>query len=259
MLSRPIRSRIIHNNVIHSRTKQLPDVHFGGSTAFEPSLIIIFGSKVRIIKNLKSKRTIKSRTGGDLRAVVKFTQSTNTLTKQPINHDGFFVGFDNHLRHWLVYDPSKHAIRHCRHVIADEFGTTLSPQKLLRDKHILRNHPSNDLATDKELEELIQPVEIGLIDDPFDRKKCKTIKVTLPGSDTIDLGLIFEDDKAYGVPILVDIEPAAIYPALLHQKAAPPRSDQGSNAHYINRSMSSDEKISEGPADRSGICILPDR
>ena len=82
-----------------------------------------------------------------------------------------------------MYDPSKHAIRHCRHVIADEFGTTLSPQKLSLGKYILCNHPSNDLATDKELEELIQLVEIGFIDDPFDRKNCKTIKMTLPGSD----------------------------------------------------------------------------
>ena len=201
----------IKNNSIHSQTKQVPEHHFNSRSSLYPlSNIPIFGARARIVRKTKELQALEPRTGGDPRLISNFVPDAD-LPRQPLSHDGIFVGFANHPRVMLVWEPKKHRISRVAHGIVDEFAGNLKDDKLSPAEFLLRNHPfaldSSNEAFNEKVSELVTESQLTFIRNPFDSSKCFTINVTLPPSSFVDLGLIFEDDDIHGLPILVDIKP----------------------------------------------------
>jgi hypothetical protein len=199
----------IANNSLHSYTKRVPCHHMCGTAGIlPPAKMPIFGSKMSIIKQLKSLRALSARTDGDPRAVMNFVIPP-TQPAQPINHDALFIGFQNHSTVMICYVPATHSIVRAHHAIIDEFGCTLRSTTRTPAEYLLHHHPTMDLTAVEDYQQLIPPVEIGFADSPFDPNKMVEIQITLPPSSVSDIGLIFEDDVLYGVPMLVDIKPTS--------------------------------------------------
>ena len=196
----------ISNNSLHSSTKKIPCQHLSGTAGVvPPSRMLIFGSKMRIIRELKSFRALSARTGGDPREVLQFI-NPSSQAPHTISHDAYFVGFQNHSTVMLGYQPQKHRIVRVHHAVVDEFGCTLKDAKLSPAEYLLRHHPTMNLTDATEYSTLIEPVELGFTDSPFDASKLIVLSVTLPPSSIQDLGLILEDDQVYGLPTIVDIK-----------------------------------------------------
>ncbi len=105
----------IHNNFLHMSTKWIPIHHFTGSClALPPSKILIFGSKMRIIKDLKSEKALQPRTTGNpWEAFATFSHPSAPI--QPNSHDGHFLGYSNNLAVMLCFKPSTNKLVCVRH------------------------------------------------------------------------------------------------------------------------------------------------
>ena len=83
-------------NTEHSVTKRLPIQHFfGGKNALPPSKVVIWGSKMRIIKPQKKNSALESGTYSNLGEV--FNYSTLAGHMELTSHDGFFLGYGNNV------------------------------------------------------------------------------------------------------------------------------------------------------------------
>jgi hypothetical protein len=136
----------ISNNSLHSGTKKVPSQHLSGTAGIvPPSRMVIFGSKMRIIQELKSFRALSARTSGDPREVFQFV-SPSSQAPPLASHDAYFVGFQNHSTVMLGYQPQKHKIIRVHHALVDEFGCTLQDTKLSPAEYLLRHHPTMNLT-----------------------------------------------------------------------------------------------------------------
>ena len=83
-------------NTLHTATKRIPIQHFtGGKVALPPSKVLIFGSKMRIIKSKHKNKALDSRTGTDPREV--FNYSTFKAPLKLTAHDAVFLGYGNNV------------------------------------------------------------------------------------------------------------------------------------------------------------------
>ena len=198
-------------NSEHSVTKRLPIQHFsGGKNALPPSKVVIWGSKMRIIKAKKKNSALESRTGGDPREV--FNYSTLAAPLKLTSHDGFFLGYGNNVAVMICYKPKTKRIVRCRHAIIDEHGATLqaSDQPLSPSEYMLRYYPtieSDSAEFRAQLPQLeIKPSDLDFIQSPFDANKCISLEVVLPPKGT-DHGVTFDLCQVSRTPIIVDVHP----------------------------------------------------
>ena len=197
----------VYNNTIHSQTKQVPAIHFNPKAKVVPtSAIVIFGSKVRIVRKSAELKALQARTGGDPRNPCNFVSVPNS-PKQPVSHDGYFVGYGNHTRVMLVWSPESKRVFRVAHGIVDEFGSSMKAEKLSPAEYLLRHHPFLTNPNNSEISKILQESTLAYTTCPIDYSKCKEITIRLPSSSVIDLGVIFEDDEAHGLPMLADLTP----------------------------------------------------
>jgi hypothetical protein len=84
----------IKNNILHSRTKQVPETHFNPRAVVIPaSSLPIWGSKMFIIKGYPNN--IEPRSMTDPRAIVPLHRNEQR-PQQLRSHDGYFMGFEGH-------------------------------------------------------------------------------------------------------------------------------------------------------------------
>ena len=108
----------------HSVTKRLPIWHFfGGKNAFPPSKGVIWGSKIRIIKQMNENRTLDAQTGGNSRGI--FNYSSLTTPVKLTFCCGIFLRYCNNVSVNIWYTPQTKRIVCCRHAIIGEDRATL--------------------------------------------------------------------------------------------------------------------------------------
>ena len=212
---------LLHNNVIHTVTKKIPCVHFSGTTnsMIQPSRLFVFGSKMRIIKDLKSKRALAARTGGDPRDVTQPYVSPvdpDNLPSTP-SHDGIFVGYSNHSRVMLCYNSAKNRLFRVHHALVDEMGIALKDTSLAPSEYLLRNFPLlGNVESDRPSVKIVSS-KLDEASSPFDESKTRSFKVKLPPRGAA-LGITCGTNEHYFAPYLKSTEPSSPFYKILTTK-----------------------------------------
>ena len=99
-----------------------------------------FGSHVRVIRDLKSRRALEARTGRDTRELEDSSTSQEDAQKTPVLYDGKFVGYSNSTSVALVIKEGAKAdeIQRVHHMIVDMFGICGNPSDLRPNEAILQ-------------------------------------------------------------------------------------------------------------------------
>ena len=213
-----------YNNCINRTTNKPPALSLLKKLV-KPSKLHPFGSRVKIIKELKSQRALSARTSGDLRAIDGDDSSPSTISPDELSNlssfDGRFVGYSNDPAVILVYceNAKIHRIRRVHHAIIDPFGLSLSPSdRVLPHEHLLRQAHSSQFggstfATATEWKADLDSCEINSLSSPFSATEYESFTITLPPKGTM-AGLSFVTDEDYMLPILYRVHPES---PLYHQ------------------------------------------
>ena len=72
-----------------------PPLEFFDRKTIPVTKLFSFGSHVRVIRDLKSRRALEARTGGDTRELDDISISHEDAQKTPMLYDGKVVGYSN--------------------------------------------------------------------------------------------------------------------------------------------------------------------
>ena len=213
-----------YNNCINRTTGKPPALGYLNKLV-KPSKLHPFGSRAKIITELKSQRALSARTSGDLRTIDGDTSSPDAISTDELDtlssFHGRFVGYSNDPAVVLIYcaDAKVHKIRRVHHAIIDPFGLSVTPNdKVLPHEHLLRQaHAAqfgdSSFATTSNWHADLDACEIQSLSNPFSADECESFTITLPPKGTL-AGLSFVTDEDYMLPILYRIHPES---PLYHQ------------------------------------------
>ena len=115
-------SSVIHNNMLNRMTGK-PPLEFFDRKTIPITKLFPFGSHVRVMRDLRSRRALGARTGGDTRELDDISISHEDAKKTPTLYDGKFVGYSNSTAVALVIKEGERAdeIQRVHHMIVDMF------------------------------------------------------------------------------------------------------------------------------------------
>lgn len=201
----------IYNNVIHRTTGKVPAIEMNGS-AIPIHKMYPFGSKVKVLTDLKSKRSLTARTSGDQRHENDYDVDTASASEIPkSSFTGIFLGYSNFHNVMLVYkegtDQTTHRVQRVHHAYVDPYGLSASSQDSFSPNEIMLRQMHNDTFDKNAMtkwQAQLPPCDFDSITSPFDPSICESFLITLPPRG-ISIGIYIDTDEDYLVPILAKI------------------------------------------------------
>ena len=214
----------VYNSCTNRTTGRPPALRYS-KKLLPASKVYPFGSRVRVIKDLPTKRALSARAAGDPRAYDGDSIFPSEIERNS-SFDGIFLGYSSSDAVALVYKrgDSSDRIHRAHQLIVDPHGLSTSPaDTLLPHEHMLRTvHNAvftgqDQVAATSNLLDLnfdIASSDLELVDSLFNPDDCETFEITLPPKG-IPIGMTFTTDEDFLLPILVRIDPAAgVYPMI---------------------------------------------
>jgi len=212
----------VHNNCVNRMTGRPPALGYA-KRLVPVSQIFPFGSRVKIIKDLKSKRALGARTSGDPRSPLGaniYPPEVGALAS-PSAFDALFLGWSSNPSVSLLLklgDTSNRILRG-HHIIVDPFGIShdsqrdkLRPNEVIYQRYYdLKDQKCDPSAPGIEWSVDMNKSSLDTVQTLFDANECEAFDVTLPPKGQ-SIGITLMTDEDYLAPILVRIEPdASIY------------------------------------------------
>ena len=208
----------IYNQCSNSTTGKPPALVVGEKYV-QPHKLRPWGACVRIIKDLKSERTLSAHTSGDPRILSNNPIDASTLApvdSPSIAFCGRFMSFGNNKAVMLVLvititdGITSHKLRCVHHALVDEFGLSADPtDKPLPNELILSKLYDSTFSPTKPIKWKFDPMssDLDTMGYPYNPSIRKAFQVSLPPlGQAIGIKLVTDED--YIVPILVRVDPA---------------------------------------------------
>jgi hypothetical protein len=178
----------VHNNILHTVTKQIPSKQFTGK--YIPlKRLHPFGARVKVLTHLPSERSLTARTSGDNRPDSDYNANAITILDSTVKSSftGRYLGISNHENVVLVYkeatDTETHRVARVHHCQVDAYGFSTSPSdQLTPNEQMLRalHNQVFDTTAPTQWQSELEPCALDTVKSPFDPQDCQIVTITLP-------------------------------------------------------------------------------
>ena len=207
----------LHNNCVNRMTGRPPALGYT-KRLIPVSQIFPFGARVKIIRDLQSKRALSAQTIGDPRTSLNSTvyQAEVDGVNDKSGFDATFMGYSSNpaVSLLLKHRDKSNRILHGHHIIVDPVGISTNPtiDRLCPNETLYqrafdatgpRANTSQDMidwSVDVEPSSLASVASLFILDD------CKAFDITLPPKG-VPIGLTLATDEDYLAPFLMRIDP----------------------------------------------------